>query len=186
MGDVYLYEQPQSLCSVSPSTCPSHLQGQDSLDTYDVPRPPVPINYDTPRNWSRGSPINKDTSNDWYDVPRTPVNVLLHQQQMTPSSSASSLTIDSMSSSNRSSLANMPDYDVPKPRASVQLHLMQQNQIYDTPTTRELPHKELPMEWGKALDMLERLQSEATGAISKLLGDYLNVFLILCKELHIL
>lgn len=51
-----------------------------------------------------------------YDVPR-PVNNLLAQQNLTPSSSNSSLlTSDSLSlsSSNRSSLANMPDYDVPR------------------------------------------------------------------------
>uniref|UniRef100_A0A182SXN0 CAS family C-terminal domain-containing protein n=1 Tax=Anopheles maculatus TaxID=74869 RepID=A0A182SXN0_9DIPT len=49
-----------------------------------------------------------------YDVPRP---LLSQQQHLTPSSSNSSLlTSDSfsLSSSNRSSLANMPDYDVPR------------------------------------------------------------------------
>lgn len=116
----------------------------DALDTYDVPKPAVPINYDTPRAWSRTpphyshhhhypSPHSPHTPNllhqqhpghlhfnyrmeESYDVPR-PVNNLLAQQNLTPSSSNSSLlTSDSLSlsSSNRSSLANMPDYDVPR------------------------------------------------------------------------
>uniref|UniRef100_A0A182QC23 Uncharacterized protein n=1 Tax=Anopheles farauti TaxID=69004 RepID=A0A182QC23_9DIPT len=49
-----------------------------------------------------------------YDVPRP---LLSQQQHLTPSSSNSSLLASdsfSLSSSNRSSLANMPDYDVPR------------------------------------------------------------------------
>ncbi|XP_050096180.1 breast cancer anti-estrogen resistance protein 1 isoform X2 [Anopheles aquasalis] len=49
-----------------------------------------------------------------YDVPRS---LLSQQQHLTPSSSNSSLLMSesfSLSSSNRSSLANMPDYDVPR------------------------------------------------------------------------
>ncbi|XP_058836820.1 breast cancer anti-estrogen resistance protein 1 isoform X2 [Topomyia yanbarensis] len=144
-GDVYLYDLlPTTTRGGSPYQ--HHSASADALDTYDVPKPAVPINYDTPRAWSRtpphyshhlpqqhhhNLPQSPHTPNlqhhsgyhhfsyrmeESYDVPR-PVNNLLSQQNLTPSSSNSSLlTSDSLSlsSSNRSSLANMPDYDVPR------------------------------------------------------------------------
>ncbi|XP_038117372.1 breast cancer anti-estrogen resistance protein 1 isoform X2 [Culex quinquefasciatus] len=145
-GDVYLYDLlPTPTRGNSPyQQQPHSYPTPDALDTYDVPKPAVPINYDTPRAWSRTpphyshhhhypSPHSPHTPNllhqqhpghlhfnyrmeESYDVPR-PVNNLLAQQNLTPSSSNSSLlTSDSLSlsSSNRSSLANMPDYDVPR------------------------------------------------------------------------
>lgn len=85
-------------------------------DCYDVPRTPVPVttltgscggdilqSYDMPRS----TPVPHCDSGDSYDVPRP-----LGPSALTPSSSLSSLTTDSMSGSNRSSIA--PEYDVPK------------------------------------------------------------------------
>ncbi|KAJ9580263.1 hypothetical protein L9F63_004076, partial [Diploptera punctata] len=172
------------------SVPPSRLSGSSDapLDTsggsesYDIPRgAPVPVNYDTPRSCWRtspappantSSPVRRD-STDSYDVPRPlgTASLLQQQQQLTPSSSASSLTADSMSSSNRSSLALAPEYDVPRPTRSgpqLQLHQIQQ-QLYDVPAPNPTP-RELPLELSSALDSLARLQSEATAAISRLLG----------------
>lgn len=145
---------------------------QDESDSYDIPPRAVPVNYDTPRNWSRCSPappsispVRRD-STESYDVPKP---LLLSQQQLTPSSSASSLTTaDSLSSSNRSSVVNMPDYDVPKPRGP-QLHLQPSPLVYDIPPANP-QLKELPLELNSALDSLARLQTESTAAISRLLG----------------
>lgn len=87
--------------------------------------------------------------------------------QLTPSSSASSLTTaDSLSSSNRSSLANMPEYDVPKPHNRGPQLVLHTTQNYDIPAQI----KELPLELNSALENLERLQTDTTSAISKLLG----------------
>lgn len=155
----------------------------DTTETYDVPKPAVPVNYDVPRVWHspRGRP-----EDCCYDIPR-PVT-LLSQKDLTPSSSNSSLlTSDSLSlsSSNRSSLANMTDYDVPRRHARASPHpssmststaSLQLN--YDVP----IPHspqshtlqlsacKELPLELGSALDTLAKLQTEATNAVTRLLA----------------
>lgn len=100
IGDVYLYEQTHPMM-IPTSPC------QIPTEVYDVPRPAIPINYDTPRNWLRGSPApsnNSLPSQDWYDVPRNHSMLTTtngQHLQLTPSSSISSLTIDSMSSSNR-------------------------------------------------------------------------------------
>ncbi|XP_050073794.1 breast cancer anti-estrogen resistance protein 1 [Anopheles maculipalpis] len=187
-GDVYLYDLlPPSSARVSTSSSAYHQQhSADALDTYDVPKPAVPIGgqggppttpgYDPHHHhhhrtsWSRtpsashqygaaghplaqhlhypnpnspstlSSPSSSSLSfphphpagyhhhlhqqyphlatgyrmEESYDVPRP---LLSQQQHLTPSSSNSSLlTSDSfsLSSSNRSSLANMPDYDVPR------------------------------------------------------------------------
>ncbi|GLV42292.1 p130CAS [Carabus blaptoides fortunei] len=164
---------PPSRCSPVQSIPEGHNPRDSGGDSYDVPPRAVPVNYDTPRNWSRCSPapssispIRRDSS-DSYDVPRP----LLHsQQQLTPSSSASSLTTaDSFSSSNRSSVINMPDYDVPKPRGP-QLHLHPSSQVYDVPLANNPQMKELPLELSTALDSLALLQTESTTAISRLLG----------------
>ncbi|XP_035907351.1 breast cancer anti-estrogen resistance protein 1 isoform X2 [Anopheles stephensi] len=184
-GDVYLYDLlPSSSARVSSASAYQQQQhSADALDTYDVPKPAVPIGgqagppttpgYDPHHphhhrtSWSRtsgsahqygaGHPalaqhlhypnspsaLSSPSSSlsfphphpagyhhhlhqqyphlaagyrmeESYDVPRP---LLSQQQHLTPSSSNSSLlTSDSfsLSSSNRSSLANMPDYDVPR------------------------------------------------------------------------
>lgn len=116
------------------------------FETYDTPKPATPVNYDCPKNVCRtptqlrfgdttlhnmkgcSTPIQEES----YDVPR-PLNTLIQQQHtLTPSSSNSSLlTSDSLSlsfsSSNRSSLANMPDYDVPR-RNPLPVRAVQQQQ----------------------------------------------------------
>ncbi|XP_045462504.1 breast cancer anti-estrogen resistance protein 1 isoform X2 [Harmonia axyridis] len=109
------------------------------------------------------SPVIRD--GEAYDVPR-PHNQ--HLNQLTPSSSASSLTADSMSSSNRSSMANMPDYDVPKPHPKGPQLVLHPSQLYDVPPSHN--PKELPLELNSALENLERLETDTTSSIKKLLG----------------
>lgn len=61
----------------------------------------------------------------------------------------------------------MPDYDVPRPHnRGPQLVLQAASQTYDVPSQI----KELPLELNSALENLERLQTDTTSAISKLLG----------------
>uniref|UniRef100_A0A336LZY3 Breast cancer anti-estrogen resistance protein 1 n=1 Tax=Culicoides sonorensis TaxID=179676 RepID=A0A336LZY3_CULSO len=166
-------------------------------DAYDIPKPATPVNYDMPRPMSRSTPIRDVTQargEESYDIPR-PVTNLLSQHNSTPSSSNSSLlTSDfSMSSSNRSSLA-MPDYDIP--RRNPQGFLRQTPPPPHTPgtplSTYDTPHhmsssqlqqvpqqtqhiacstkKELPLELSSALETLDRLQTEATTAVTRLLS----------------
>lgn len=149
----------------SPASTPS-----PAPSCYDIPRPPTSCTPNS--NCSAGSAI---TPLDCYDVPRP-------LQPLTPSSSASSLTNDgSLSGSNRSSIA-APDYDIPRPRlpsnsrynstktpitpppAQIQQQY-QHHQIYDVPVS-----KELPLELESALEGLQKLQSEASSAIARLLG----------------
>ncbi|XP_055909857.1 breast cancer anti-estrogen resistance protein 1 isoform X2 [Eupeodes corollae] len=196
-GDVYVYNSvPSSAASshTSSSSCSNStyqnlsMMSSDSFETYDVPKPATPINYDCPKNWCRtptkyfdqmSTTTTTPTSGmtkvhqhsmgnnasslqeECYDVPK-PIN-LLHQQNMTPSSSNSSLlTSDSLSlsfsSSNRSSLANMPDYDIPRKnpiavrnghhvnlnlqQQQQQHHMMQQQQqnTYDYPLPAAVAH----------------------------------------------
>ncbi|XP_075224579.1 serine_rich_CAS and FAT-like_CAS_C domain-containing protein p130CAS [Lycorma delicatula] len=204
-GDVYLYDLPpnrnssQARYDVPPTTHiavvdnnqgrlsrPSSGGSVSGGDFYDVPRTPVPVStltgtcgtdvlpsYDMPRS----TPVPHCELGDSYDVPRP-----LGPSALTPSSSLSSLTTDSMSGSNRSSLA--PEYDVPKSSRpptittitpqQIQQPLQTQpqqhiQQIYDIPPSNPVP-RELPLELGSALDSLARLESEATSAISRLLG----------------
>uniref|UniRef100_A0A1B0AET4 Breast cancer anti-estrogen resistance protein 1 n=1 Tax=Glossina pallidipes TaxID=7398 RepID=A0A1B0AET4_GLOPL len=112
------------------------------FENYDIPKPAIPVNYDLPKNLNRTIMAHLPTSTptsatsaaintmiktcatviqeENYDIPRPLAgSILQHQHTLTPSSSNSSLlTSDSLSlsfsSSNRSSLANMPDYDVPR------------------------------------------------------------------------
>uniref|UniRef100_A0A6P7FMS8 Breast cancer anti-estrogen resistance protein 1 n=1 Tax=Diabrotica virgifera virgifera TaxID=50390 RepID=A0A6P7FMS8_DIAVI len=171
-NDVFLYDMPPSRCSpisVSSGVSPGTIT-RDQNDCYDVPPRPVPVGNESFRNCPRcspapscASPINRD-SGDTYDIPRQHLGI---QNQLTPSSSASSLTADSLSSSNRSSLANMPDYDVPKPYNRGPQLVLQSTSNYDVPTHVT---KELPLELNSALENLERLQTDTTSAISKLLG----------------
>lgn len=165
-------------------------------DTYDTPKPAVQINYDSPRSWSR-TPPRDSRVDDSYDIPR-PSN-LLSQHNITPSSSNSSLlTSDSLSlsSSNRSSLANMPDYDIPRrnppsirsltPSASTQMS--QTNSSFDMTQNQENPakNKELPLELSSALDTLAKLQNEATSTISRYCPDIFNKFEIFYISIFLL
>lgn len=179
-------------------------------DNYDIPKAAIPVNNDIirqqqqPRHQgiSRHSVLSTSSTatslfsrmDDSYDVPRSSSNL----GKMTPSSSNSSLlTSDSLSlsfsSSNRSSLANMPDYDIPRkqpvsikrtpppPQSQSILSLKSldlNSENYDVPS----PHvnvqspkklgiiKELPLELSSALDTLSRLQNEATIGVTKLLS----------------
>lgn len=148
-------------------------------EAYDTPRPAHSISFDSPRPWSRTSQFSGRLEES-YDVPRS--ISMLSQQNMTPSSSNSSLlTPDShsMSSSNRSSLANMPDYDIPRrfptsirPTSSLtptsSIHLFQST--YDIPVSNQPKVnaiKELPLELSSALETLAKLEGETTGAINK-------------------
>lgn len=177
-GDVYLYDLlPTPNRNNSPY---QNLSTMSDQDTYDTPKPAVQINYDSPRSWSR-TPPRDSRLDDSYDIPR-PSN-LLSQHNITPSSSNSSLlTSDSLSlsSSNRSSLANMPDYDIPRrnppsirsltPSASTQMS--QTNSSFDIPLIQNQSQvnstkKELPLELSSALDTLAKLQNEATSTISR-------------------
>ncbi|XP_017010907.2 breast cancer anti-estrogen resistance protein 1 isoform X1 [Drosophila takahashii] len=184
------------------------------------PATPVPQNYDSPRSGGALPPPRTPTSigsslgarfeslksvaasieEESYDVPRPLISSgssLLQQQlsQMTPSSSASSLlTSDSLSlsfsSSNRSSLANMPDYDIPR-RNPLPVRRQQSGLAYDFPlpplqeqeqqqrtapatTTTSVATttttKELPLELSSALETLAKLQLQTTAAISRLLS----------------
>ncbi|XP_061390000.1 breast cancer anti-estrogen resistance protein 1 [Musca vetustissima] len=233
-GDVYIYNIPQQQLHQQQqqqhhhhlSQSQSHIQQQHhhhqqiyqnlpnrslshEFDTYDIPKPAVPVNYDTPRNIQRNmahlhaaamkaacsTPIQEEN----YDVPRPLNSLLQHQHTLTPSSSNSSLlTSDSLSlsfsSSNRSSLANMPDYDIPRRnplpvRAVLQQQQQQQQQrpssrasvngncsTYDFPIATNgvdknaTVTKELPLELSSALETLAKLQSETTTAITRLLA----------------
>lgn len=157
-------------------------------DTYDSPKPSsIQVTVDSPRPWSRQSP-HANRLDDSYDVPR-PLTIL-SQQNATPSSSISSLlTPDSLSlsSSNRSSLANMPDYDIPRrfphpvrpntPSSGQHFHLhpIQPNpnahSTYDVPAAvspvKIAAPKELPLELSSALETLAKLQNEAAAAVTK-------------------
>ncbi|KYN11494.1 Breast cancer anti-estrogen resistance protein 1 [Trachymyrmex cornetzi] len=164
-GDVNeCYDVPPRAIPVIPSPASSP---SPAPSCYDIPRPPTSCTPNS--NCSGGSGI---TPLDCYDVPRP-------LQPLTPSSSASSLTNDgSLSGSNRSSLA-APDYDVPRPRLPASSLPSRHNtpipktptppppsqQIYDVPVS-----KELPLELDSALEGLQRLQSEASAAIARLLG----------------
>lgn len=176
-------------------------------DSYDIPKPAVPVvneNHRFRNALSRQSILSTSSTatslllrmdDSAYDVPRPASN--LGNSRMTPSSSNSSLlTSDSLSlslsSSNRSSLANMPDYDVPRKHLSNKRTPPPQSQSilslksidlgsenYDVPSPLanmhspkkfELTAKELPLELSSALDTLSRLQNEATVGVTKLLS----------------
>ncbi|XP_039487828.1 breast cancer anti-estrogen resistance protein 1 isoform X1 [Drosophila santomea] len=182
------------------------------FETYDIPKPatPVPLNYDSPRSGFPKASSSTTTSSsslgarfetlksvaasiaeESYDVPRPLILGSIHLQQqmsqMTPSSSASSLlTSDSLSlslsSSNRSSLANMPDYDIPR-RNPLPVRRQQSGLTYDFPlpplqeqdnrvlsTPAVTTTKELPLELSSALETLAKLQQQTTAAITRLLS----------------
>ncbi|XP_020714437.1 breast cancer anti-estrogen resistance protein 1 isoform X2 [Ceratitis capitata] len=218
----------QNICMMSNGSSGNSSE----FETYDTPKPATPVNYDCPKNVCRtptsatqlhhnmkvcSTPIQEES----YDVPRPLNSLLQHHNTLTPSSSNSSLlTSDSLSlsfsSSNRSSLANMPDYDVPR-RNPLPVRVVQQQQLllqqqqqqrqqqqqqqqqsaqaangqcgaYDfplpsnvsTPVAEKVSpnttlmaaaaSKELPLELNSALYTLDKLQFEATTAITKLLS----------------
>lgn len=134
--DVYLYDNPHGL-----------IQSTEAGEFYDVPRtlPVHQVNSPSPNNMAAEN----------YDIPRPLV-------QLTPSSSASSLTTDSLNSSNRSSFVNIPDYDIPKP------HAKNIAQIYDIPNSQQRL-KELPLEINCALETFEKLHVELISAINRIL-----------------
>ncbi|XP_049861055.1 enhancer of filamentation 1 isoform X7 [Schistocerca gregaria] len=197
VGDVYLYDLPpqrgpsaasaavaaQEKYDVPPGSShvvlppePVTSQGGESYDVprgcYDTPRYPRPTAVVPP---APAAPAGPQPCPDSYDVPR-PLGAPL-----TPSSSASSLTADSsLPGSNRSSLL-AAEYDVPRPQRPAfatppppppqtppqpDKQQQHQQQLYDVPPASS----PLPLELGSALDSLERLQAEAAGATSRLLG----------------
>lgn len=178
-------------------------------DNYDIPKAAVPVTdigrHSRQLGISRHSVLSTSSTatsffsrmDDSYDVPRSSSN--LGTSHMTPSSSNSSLlTSDSLSlsfsSSNRSSLANMPDYDIPRkqpvsikrtpppPQSQSILSLKSldlNSENYDVPSPHGMIQspkkldktvKELPLELSSALDTLSRLQNEATIGVTKLLS----------------
>ncbi|XP_070492459.1 breast cancer anti-estrogen resistance protein 1 [Chironomus tepperi] len=208
-GDVYLYDLlPSNANSRLNSPGPSITSSLSfDADNYDIPKAAIPVNNDIirqPRHQgiSRHSVLSTSSTatslfsrmDDSYDVPRSSSNL----GKMTPSSSNSSLlTSDSLSlsfsSSNRSSLANMPDYDIPRkqpvsikrtpppPQSQSILSLKSldlNSENYDVPSPHVNIHspkklgivKELPLELSSALDTLSRLQNEATISVTKLLS----------------
>lgn len=200
-GDVYLYDLLPTPVRGPSSSFSSLLLTPTSMssdqDTYDIPKPATPVNYDMPRPMSRATPIREVAPRleESYDIPR-PITNLLSQHNSTPSSSNSSLlTSDSfsLSSSNRSSLA-MPDYDIPRrnPQGFLRQtpppphtpstplstydtpHHMPSSQQPSTPQTTQhiacSTKKELPLELSSALETLDRLQTEATTAVTRLLS----------------
>ncbi|XP_049861050.1 breast cancer anti-estrogen resistance protein 1 isoform X2 [Schistocerca gregaria] len=157
-------------------SAPCRFAGGESYDVprgcYDTPRYPRPTAVVPP---APAAPAGPQPCPDSYDVPR-PLGAPL-----TPSSSASSLTADSsLPGSNRSSLL-AAEYDVPRPQRPAfatppppppqtppqpDKQQQHQQQLYDVPPASS----PLPLELGSALDSLERLQAEAAGATSRLLG----------------
>lgn len=192
------------------------------FETYDIPKPatPVALGYDagargirTPATGSalgarfdslKSVAASMSIEEESYDVPRSLLSTQQQQQlqqlsqhTLTPSSSASSLlTSDSLSlslsGSNRSSLANMPDYDIPRRNPQpVRPHPRPHASTYDfsLPPLLEQEQrspatpaggtgngqssgsvKELPLELNSALETLAKLQSQTTTAITRLLS----------------
>ncbi|XP_063700812.1 breast cancer anti-estrogen resistance protein 1 isoform X2 [Culicoides brevitarsis] len=195
-GDVNLYEllpkQSETSSSFSSIVLTSPTMSSDQ-ENYDVPKSATAVNYDMPRSLSRSTSIREVPSRgeDSYDIPR-PISNLLLQRTLTPSSSISSLLTSesfSLSSSNRSSMV-IPEYDIPKKYSQAFLRQTPPpTQCQNTPiNTYDMPHtllsgqcptaknvvcsaiKELPLELSSALDTLDRLQTEATSTVTRLLS----------------
>ncbi|XKL63815.1 hypothetical protein PGB90_006179 [Kerria lacca] len=131
----------------------------DVADNFEQSR------YDIPK-WP---PIRISTNAESYDVPR-PINPI---GTLSPSSSVSSFSITDSTGSNRSSIA--PDCEMPKSRPLSFLHLqlqkLQENEIMSYDILPSAPHpRELPLELNSAIENLEKLESEVTSAIGKLLS----------------
>lgn len=188
--------------STAPSSSSSPYQNLGTMsdhETYDTPKPSVHISYESSRLWSR-TPPQQSRVDDSYDIPR-PSPGLLSQHNITPSSSNSSLMTSasdslSLSSSNRSSMANMQDYDVPRrnpqsirsatPQTTTTAHgaydipppggvppsqshqsLPPYYQVQPHRQSADGPKKELPLELSSALETLNKLQNEATSAVTR-------------------
>ncbi|XP_041450514.1 breast cancer anti-estrogen resistance protein 1 isoform X2 [Drosophila obscura] len=203
----------QNLSMMAAAQQNQNVGSGSEFETYDIPKPatPVPLNYDSPKGGHPRTPtsisglgarfeslksVAASIEEESYDVPRPLISSSsLLQQQMTPSSSASSLlTSDSLSlsfsSSNRSSLANMPDYDIPRrnPLPVRRTPLQPSGLTYDFPlpplqeqeqrltstqsngSSSPAAVKELPLELSSALETLAKLQSQTTTAITRLLS----------------
>ncbi|XP_043483838.1 breast cancer anti-estrogen resistance protein 1 [Leptopilina heterotoma] len=195
-GDIFLYDLPTSRCSVVSSSNDFYLNESndtidqiianmrkttavddfDNIDCYDTPPKAIPVISTPTKSPATGYTVPKSTISskscvtplDSYDVPRP-------SQALTPSSSTSSLTNDgsSLSGSNRSSIT-AADYDVPRSRFSMSSYQTskiltstqnnQQQQIYDIPINKV----NLPLD--PALVDLQKLESEVSTAITKLLS----------------
>lgn len=161
-------------------------------ETYDTPKVTVHVNsnYDSPRPWSRTPPAAttsssiRSTVEESYDVPRPVHFQSSHATDITPSSSNSSLLLTttspdsiSLSSSNRSSLINMPsEYDIPRKNGqhlrSPIPSMANANSTYAIPqktrqTSEQITGKELSLELSLALETLAKLQNEATSAVTR-------------------
>ncbi|KAK6630916.1 hypothetical protein RUM44_003088 [Polyplax serrata] len=168
-GDIYLYNLPPGSQSQRYDIPTPHQDLMTPTQAYDIPRAisregseSVLSNSKTPLQVAPQPDFDRGGENMSYDIPR-PLATTAYP--LTPSSSASSLTAPesvSLPSSNRSSLLSGPDYDVPKSRLST-------SQLYDVPAPNPKP-KELPLELTSALESLNRLQHEASGAVQRLLG----------------
>lgn len=203
-GDVYLY-LPLSL---PPPHSAGPIAGRqifnviyqntstgEGSETYDVPRASLRVqssmsNHSAKSNLPTPTRVTAMTAaEECYDFPR-PLSQC--HQNLTPSSSNSSLlTSDSfsLSSSTRSSLANMPDYDIPRrnpvpcrvgtPSQGITTNLINPSHVnssstYDFPQTviqkSNRMSRELPLELGSALETLGKLETDATSAITRLLS----------------
>lgn len=170
---------------------------EEDADAYDVPRaclrvssasvetptsvPHTPVgimNHNNQKMFGGAYPAMSGCGriDECYDTPRP-------TSHLTPSSSNSSLlTSDSfsLSSSTRSSLANMPDYDIPRrnpipvrstiPNSSSSLGSTLSLSQHTRVEFPEDDYKELPLELGSALEMLSNLQVEATSALNRFLS----------------
>lgn len=173
-GDVFLYDMPPNrhsplLDQVQGRYSSPRNSTPTSADSYDVPpravptptctptSTPLPACYDTPA--AAAAPLRpallRRESSESYDVPRpigtrSPLSavLLMQQRQLTPSSSASSLTADSLHSghsapsSNRSSVASSVasslascsnEYDVPRRAVGASTPQGMPSQTYDVP-----------------------------------------------------
>ncbi|CAG9824957.1 unnamed protein product [Phaedon cochleariae] len=182
-NDVYLYDMPPSRCAphlrgaatpLGGGLSPTPSSAASSAEDYDVPPRAVPLAEGGSKSCPRCSPSPssqaspRDSTGEAYDVPRP---LLGHPtNNLTPSSSASSLTTFDSSTPSRRSLTptTIPDYDVPKSHHKKAPPLLQ-SQTYDVPAHAQQA-KQLPLELNSALECLERLQTDTTAAISKLLG----------------
>lgn len=200
-GDVNLYlpvtgGQRRTLRSLNRETSIYQNMSQEDAEAYDVPRAsqrvstasslaetpntPTPVTLNNQKTFGvfpGGTVLRQD---ECYDTPRPTSQY--PGLNLTPSSSNSSLlTSDSfsLSSSTRSSLANMPDYDIPRrnpipvrasiPNSSSSLGSslsLSLNTRIDFP---EDEYKELPLELGSALDTLANLHAEATATVHRFL-----------------
>lgn len=183
-------------------------------ETYDTPK--VANNYDSPRPWCRTPPAtaaaaaasairtsaSASADEESYDVPR-PYAATNNNNNITPSSSNSSLMLTTAattssadtlsllsSSSNRSSLINMPEYDIPRkcgqptqphsptPSMSSSSLAGGSSSAYDVPhlkcrqtiehaSSTAAASKELSLELSLALETLAKLQIEATSSVTR-------------------